>query len=47
MKKRNKKTFSILRITFTILALISMSGAGVMAMTSKTKKVDINTYERV
>ena len=41
MKKRNKKTFSILKITFTILALISMSGVGVMAMTSKTNKVDI------
>ena len=41
MKKRNKKTFSILKITFTILALISMSGVGVMAMTTKTNKVDI------
>ena len=41
MKKRNKKTFSIIRITLTIIALISMSGVGVMAMTSKTNNVDI------
>ena len=41
MKKRNKKTFSMIKITFTILALIMMSGVGVMAMTSKTNKVDI------
>ena len=41
MKKRNKKTFSILRITLTIIALISMSGVGVMAMTAKTNSVDI------
>ncbi len=41
MKKRNKKTFSIIRITLTIIALISMSGVGVMAMTSKTNSVDI------
>ena len=41
MKKRNKKTFSIIRITLTIIALISMSGVGVMAMTAKTKSVDI------
>ena len=41
MKKRNKKTFSMIKITFTILALIMMSGAGVMAMTAKTNKVDI------
>ena len=41
MKKRNKKTFSIIRITLTIIALISMSGVGVMAMTAKTNSVDI------
>ena len=41
MKKRNRKTFSIIRITLTIIALISMSGVGVMAMTAKTNSVDI------
>ena len=41
MKKRNKKTLSILRITLTIIALISMSGVGVMAMTAKTNNVEI------
>ena len=41
MKKRNKKTFSMIRITLTIIALLSMSGVGVMAMTAKTNSVDI------
>ncbi|MBR0427099.1 MAG: G5 domain-containing protein [Clostridia bacterium] len=41
MKKRNKKTFSMIRITLTIIALIAMSGAGVMAMNTKVNSVDI------
>ena len=41
MKKRKKKTFSMIKITLTIIALISMSGVGVMAMTAKTNSVDI------
>jgi len=41
MKKRNKKTFSMIRIVITIIALIAMSGAGVMAMNTKVKSVDI------
>ena len=41
MKKRNKKTFSIIRITLTIIALISMSGVGVMEKKKKTNSVDI------
>ena len=41
MKKRNKKTFSMIKMTITIIALFLMSGAGVMAMTSKTNNVDI------
>ena len=41
MKKRNKKTFSMIKMAITIIALFLMSGAGVMAMTSKTNNVDI------
>ena len=41
MKKRNKKTFSMIRITLTIIALIAMSGVGVMAMNTKVNSVDI------
>ena len=41
MKKRKNKTFSMIKMTLTIIALFLMSGVGVMAMTSKTNKVDI------
>ena len=41
MKKRNKKTFSMIRIVITIIALIAMSGAGVMAMNTKVNNVEI------
>ena len=41
MKKRNKKTFSMIRIALTIMALIAMSGAGVMAMNTKVNSVEI------
>ena len=41
MKKRNKKNFSMIKMAITIIALFLMSGAGVMAMTSKTNNVDI------
>ncbi len=41
MKKRNRKTFSMIRITVTIIALIAMSGAGVMAMNTKVNNVEI------
>ena len=41
MKKRNKKTFSMIRIVITIIALIAMSGAGVMAMNTKVNSVVI------
>lgn len=41
MKKRNKKTFPIVRITLTIIGLILMSGVGVMAMTTKVNNVEI------
>lgn len=41
MKKRNKKTFSMIRIAVTIIALIAMSGAGVMAMNTKVNNVEI------
>ena len=41
MKKRNKKTFSMIKMAITIIALFLMSGAGVMAMTSKANNVDI------
>jgi len=41
MKKRNRKTFSMIRIVITIFALIAMSGAGVMAMSTKVNSVDI------
>lgn len=48
MKKRKNKTFSMIKMTLTIIALFLMSGVGVMAMTSKTNKIDImlsNGYE--
>ena len=48
MKKRKNKTFSMIKMALTIIALFLMSGVGVMAMTSKTNKVDImlsNGYE--
>ena len=41
MKKRNKKTFSMIRIAITIISLIAMSGAGVMAMNTKVNNVEI------
>ena len=41
MKKRNKKTFPIIRITLTIIGLILMSGVGVMAVTTKVNNVEI------
>ena len=41
MKKRNKKTFSMIRIAITIIALIAMSGAGVMAMNTKVNSIEI------
>lgn len=41
MKKRKNKTFSMIKMALTIIALFLMSGVGVMAMTSKTNKVDI------
>lgn len=41
MKKRSKKTFSIFRMIFTIIALILFSGVGVMAVTTKVDSVEI------
>ena len=41
MKKRNKKAFSMIRIAITIISLIAMSGAGVMAMNTKVNNVEI------
>lgn len=41
MKKRNKKTFSMIKITLTIIALILMSGVGVMAVTTQVNSVNI------
>lgn len=41
MKKKNKKTFAILKFTLTILVLIAMSGAGVIVMASKATTVNI------
>ena len=41
MKKRNKKAFSMIKIAITIISLIAMSGAGVMAMNTKVNNVEI------
>ncbi len=41
MKKKNNKTFSILRVIITIVALFLMSGVGVMAVTTKVNTVNI------
>lgn len=41
MKKNNKKTFPIIRIILSIIALILMSGVGVMAVTTKVNSVEI------
>ena len=41
MKKNNKKTFPMIRIILSIIALIMMSGVGVMAVTTKVNNVEI------
>ena len=41
MKKNNKKTFPMIRIILSIIALILMSGVGVMAVTTKVNNVEI------
>lgn len=41
MKKNNKKTFPMVRIILSIIALIMMSGVGVMAVTTKVNSVEI------
>ena len=41
MKKRNKKTFSIIRIIITVLALILISGVGAVTVATKVNTVDI------
>lgn len=41
MKKKNKKSFSMIKFIITIIALISMSGVGVMAVTAKVDTVTI------
>lgn len=41
MKKRNKKTFPLIRVALAMLLLITMSGAGVMAVATKVNKVEI------
>lgn len=41
MKKSNKKTFSMIKIILTIVALILASGVGVMAVTTKVNTVTI------
>lgn len=41
MKKRNKKTFSLIRFTLVIALLTIMSGIGVMAIATKVNKVEI------
>ena len=49
-RKRNNKTLSFIKVAFTIIALILMSGVGVMAVTTKVNNVTItlsNGYEMV
>ncbi len=41
MKKKNKKSFSMIKFIITIIALILMSGVGVMAVTAKVNTVNI------
>ena len=41
MKKKSKKTFSKIKIIFTIIALFLLSGVGVMAVTTKVNNVEI------
>ena len=41
MKKRNKKTFSIIKLIITIAALFLMSGLGVMVLATKSNTVNI------
>ena len=48
MKKRNKKTFLMVKVIFTIIILFLLSGAGVMAVTKKVNTVKVtlsNGYE--
>ncbi len=41
MKKRNKKTLSMIKITFIIITLILLSGVGVLAVTTQVNSVKI------
>lgn len=41
MSKKNKKTFSMIKVTLTILALMILSGVGVMAVGTKVNTVNI------